>query len=239
MKWKEYRLWILAFLVGVICICAMRYIEKTLYGGIIETNWMGLSAVWIGTGIGLWLRRAMGGSKEVSKGRRLAGCLLAVIVVLLALRFVYPEKRMWIAGGQLLALVVLLFVFYRQEAKNEKNRDLEALEYLVMFVVVAAVTFAMPKAMGFITTKEAEAIVTEEGCTEAEYLGWMYDRWVFEGAEAPLDGEKETYYLCFGRKDGEPWRFVIDPDGGEILVAAAEKEEPELADWYRYIASLA
>ena len=45
--------------------------------------------------------------------------------------------------------------------------------------------------------------------------------------------QEEKYYMVFGRKDGEPYRFVIDPKGGEILIAASEAEEQELGNWYR------
>jgi hypothetical protein len=44
---------------------------------------------------------------------------------------------------------------------------------------------------------------------------------------------EETYYMVFGRKDGEPYRFIIEPKGGEIIFAASEREEPELGNWYK------
>ena len=45
--------------------------------------------------------------------------------------------------------------------------------------------------------------------------------------------QEEQYYMVFGRKDGEPYRFIIDPKGGEIILAASEQAEPELGNWYR------
>ena len=45
-----------------------------------------------------------------------------------------------------------------------------------------------------------------------------------------------TYWVehtLYGEENGEPCRFLVDFKDGKILLAATEKEEPELGNWYR------
>lgn len=121
--------------------------------------------------------------------------------------------------------------------KEEKPLSMYACNLLLVSVLLVAGALTGTKIMGLTSTYGAKKNIGAEGFTDVEYLGWMYGDWVYEYAvEKDFYEEsmaREKYYMLFGRKDGAPWRFVVDPKGGKIMIAATEGDEPELGNWYR------
>lgn len=119
--------------------------------------------------------------------------------------------------------------------KDDKPLSMYACNLLLVSVLLVVGTLTGTKMMGLTSTYGAKKTITAEGFTDVEYVCWMYGRWLNQFAEDTSFYEEnmgqEKFYLFSGEKDGEAWRIVIDPKGGDILLAATEGEEPELANW--------
>lgn len=227
--------------VAVICWAAALYltywVEHSLYGEIVETNTFIFLGASIGISIGLGLRIIEGKEEKplTKRGKWITGIIVAVCLAVIVWDAVFR--------GMIVYMIQLLFVLlplYWSDYEKKKDIDKISMYACTLFlaaVLLAAGTLAGARLTGNQTTGQAEKTIAAEGFTDVEFLGWMYGSWVYEDAvDKSFYQEsmaREKYYMLFGRKDGAPWRFVVDPKGGEILVAATEQTEPKLGNWYR------
>jgi len=235
---KKCRKWeCLAFFCFMIAVAAMFLTEKVLYDGVVETNTgVFLSGV-IGVAIAFFLERDSLKIKMKKERNRKKEYLLLLIVT----AGIFGISAV---DGQVLKIVqwvcLVPVVMWLQNLLDEDRYD-KNLVYSFALVVVSLVmlvtTVFAPRLMGYRNVYAAERTVTAEGYEDVEYLGWLYGRWMYQDAVDKSFYEEEMqekqYYMVFGRKDGEPYRFLIDPKGGDILITATEAEEPELGNWYR------
>lgn len=240
---KRHGLLAIAFLCCGLCIYLLYHMERVIYGGVIETNWM----TWLGTMIGFSIVRlvqSVFGKSEKQpakddwdKGEKIAGYVILAAVVVVILWFVSSRKRLWILSGQFLVLLLPAFLLSRMEKAGAGKSMMQVWDYLLTAALIALVTFAMPKAMGIVTVKQAETTILAEGCTDVEYLDRAFARWVFpEEKESYWDKpilDDKQYYVFSAEKDSEPWGFVIDPEGGGIVLAGATADDPHLAEMCR------
>ena len=239
---KTYGGWVLAFVIGGLCVYVLYFLQERLYGGAVDTSWRGWRTALFGMMLGILLRDGLGKKPKPfawksEKNKKIVQVIFWLVYGLILLVLFSIERKPWILSGQLWLGILLVGCLSLVEKRRGKKLPAQEWACALVFLIVVIPALVLPKAMGFITTKQAEGIVTAEGCTEAEYLGWLYDTWVYQDAQTkpfpePQEREKQ-YYMVFGRKDGEPYRFLIDPEGGDIILAAAETEEPGLANWYR------
>ena len=235
---KKCRKWeCLAFFCFVVAVAAMFLTEKELYDGVVETNTgVFLSGV-IGVAIAFFMERDSLKIKIKKERNRKKEYLLLLIIT----TGIFGISSI---DGQVLKIVqwvcLVPVVMWLQNLIDEDRYD-KNLVYSFALVVVSLImlvtTVFGPRLLGYQNVYTAERTVTAEGYEEAEYLGWLYGRWMYQDAVDKSFYEEEMqekqYYMVFGRKDGEPYRFLIDPKGGDILITATEAEEPELGNWYR------
>ena len=234
---KRQVLWTAAVICWAAALCLIYWVEHSLYGGIVETNTFTILGISIGFCIGLGLRKAMGKEEKpmTKRGKWITGMIVAVCLAIIVWSAVC--RGMVVYTTQ---LVFILLPLYWSDHEKKKDIDRISMYACTLFftaVLLAAGTLAGARLTGNQTTWQAEKSITAEGFTDVEYLGWMYGDWVYEYAvEKDFYEEsmaREKYYMLFGRKDGAPWRFVVDPKGGEVMIAATEVDEPELGNWYR------
>lgn len=225
--------------VSVLCWLAALYVtywaEHTLYGGVIDTGTFTYLGVSIGLAIGCCLRAGKVQKPVSEKEKRTVMMIVTVFVLILVVGMFY--FRMYVKGMQFICVMI---VAYWSDHKEQQDLDKISLGACALFfaaVMLAVGTFAGPKIIGLTSTKQAEKTVAEQGFTDAEYLGRLQGRWAYQDAVDKsfytAELSEEWLYMVYGEENGEPYRFLINPDGGEILLAAAEKDEPGLADWYR------
>lgn len=216
-------------------LAAIWWIGDALYGEIIDTGTFSFPGASIGIPIGLGLRKAMGKEDKplTKKGKWVSGIVIVISLGILA----------WMAAchGMVVYMTEVIFVlailFWSDyEKKKEIDRiSMYACTVLLVSVLLAAGALTGTKIMGLTSTYEGKKTIGAEGFTDVEYVCWMYGRWLNQFAEDTSFYEEnmgeEKFYLFSGEKDGEAWRIVIDPKGGDILLVATEGEEPELANW--------
>lgn len=239
---KKYWPWGLSFVISGLCVYVLYFLQEKVYGGAVDTVWQGWRTALIGMMLGILLREGFGKKPKPftwksERNQKIAKTIFWLLCGFSVIVLFYFEKKPWILGIQLVLGILLAACIHLIEKRRGKEVPAGAWVYALIFIVVTIPALVMPKVTGFITTKQAEAIVTESGYTEAEYLGWLYDTWIYQDAQTkpfpePQEREKQ-YYMVFGRKGDEPYRFIIEPEGGDIILAAAEKDEPLLGNWYR------
>lgn len=232
---KRKGLWTVAVICWAAALWLTYWVEHSLYGGIVETNTFTILGISIGFCIGLGLRKAMGKEEKpmTKRGKWIIGILVAVSLAIIVWSAVYRGMVVYMTQ-----LVFVLLPLYWSDHEKEKDIDRISMYACTLFfaaVLLAAGTLAGGCLTGNQTTGRAEKTIQAEGFTDVEYVCWMYGRWVYQDAvEKDFYEEsmaREKYYLFSGEKDGEAWRIVIDPKGGEIILAATDGEEPELANW--------
>ena len=234
---KRQILWTAAVICWLLSLLITYLIGEKLYGGVIHTGVSTYAAVSIGMAIGTALRYGLGKEPKPMTEKRWRNTWIFVILWSVAIEGFAISQGMYVQAVQYgLALIPLLYLM-KEERKDIDKVSLGACALLSVAFVLSFATYVAPKMMGLCTAEKAEEIVAEQGYTEAEYLGWLYGRWMYQDAMDKsfytADMEKERYYMVFGRKDGEPYRFLIDPKGGEVIFYATEAEEPELGMWHR------
>lgn len=235
---KKRKKWLnLAVGCFIAAVAVMFVTEKMLFDGIVETNTgVFLSAV-IGVAIAFFMERDSLKIK-VEKERNKKAEYLAFLVVTAGLFGISA------INGQVLLIIqwiclapAVLWLTNLMDRKEYDKNLMYSFALVVVSLIMLVTTVFGPRLMRYQNVYAAERIVTAEGYDEAEYLGWLYGRWVYQDAVDKSfyeeEMEEEQYYMVFGRKDGEPYRFIIDPKGGEVILAASEAEEPELGNWYR------
>lgn len=232
---KRKGLWTVAVICWAAALWLTYWVEHSLYGGIVETNTFTILGISIGFCIGLGLRKAMGKEEKpmTKRGKWIIGILVAVSLAIIVWSAVYRGMVVYMTQ-----LVFVLLPLYWSDHEKKKDIDKISMYACTLFfaaVSLAAGTLAGGCLTGNQTTGRAEKTIQAEGFTDVEYVCWMYGRWVYQDAvEKDFYEEsmaREKYYLFSGEKDGEAWRIVIDPKGGEIILAATDGEEPELANW--------
>lgn len=234
---KRKILWTAAVISWILSLLILYYVGETVYGGVIQTGASSYAAVSIGVAIGTSLRYGMGKEPKPMTEKRWRNSWIFAVIGSIVIETFAIFMGMYVQAVQYFCLLILSAFLVREEKKDIDKISLDACTLLSIAVVLSFSTYVAPKLMGMHTTGQAERIVTAEGYEEAEYLGWMKGAWVYRDAVDKSfyeeEMQEEKYYMVFGRKDGEPYRFVIDPKGGEILIAASETAEPKLGNWYR------
>ena len=232
---KRQVLWTAAVICWAVALYLTYWVEHSLYGGIVETNTFTILGISIGFCIGLGLRKAMGKEEKpmTKRGKWITGMIVAVCLAIIVWSAVC--RGMVVYTTQ---LVFILLPLYWSDHEKKKDIDRISMYACTLFfaaVLLAAGTLAGARLTGNQTTWQAEKSITAEGFTDVEYLGWMYGRWLKQDAQDTSfykeHMREEKFYLFSREKDGEARRIVIDPKGGDILLAATEGEEPELANW--------
>ena len=234
---KRRVLWSVAVVCWVLALAAAYWVEHTLYGEIIETNTFVILGYSIGIPTGFGLRKAMGKEDRplTKKDKWINGIIVAVSFTVILWGAVF--RGMVVYTTQLICVLPVLYWSDHEKKKDIDRSSMYACTLLFAAGMLVIGTLAGAKLTGYTTTYDVEKNIAAEGYEEVEYLGWMYGRWVYQDAKDPSFYEErmrdEKYYMLFGRKDGMPWRFIVDPKGGEIILAATEQDEPELGHWYR------
>lgn len=230
---KRKVLWMAAVICWMAALWVTYWIEHALYGEIIETGAFTYLGCSVGMAIGYCLRAGKAEEPISEKRRRVTNIIVTVLIAAFVIGLFYFKRI--VSGTQ---FVCLILVAYWADGKMRKDLDKISLGACALFfasVMLVIGTFAGPKIMGLTSTKQAEKVLTAEGFSDVEYVHWLYGRWLYQDAVDKSFYEKgmkdEKYYLFEGEKDGENWRIVVAPKGGEIVIAATEKEEPTLADW--------
>lgn len=235
---RKIWLWMLTILCGALSCFLLYHIQYTLYGDILETNWATYLGVAIGTVIGLAFRSEKEGKKQSPKVEKILNIALTAALIVFVWWFYFQEESRYLQGVQTLCLFPLLIAIDKMNTvEGVDKKAVAAWNILLTFAILSVTTFAAPKILGYVTTADAAEIAAAQGCEKTEYLGRMQGRWVYQFAEDKSfyreEMETDWFYMVYGERDGEDWRFIIDPKGGEVILAASEEAEPELASWYR------
>ena len=162
--------------------------------------------------------------------------LIAVVTVMIAAFSAFMGQVLFLIQWFCLIPAILWLAKLAEQDRYDKDM-VYSFALVVVSLIVIVTTVFVPRLLGYRNVYAAERIVTAEGYEEAKYLGWLKGAWVYQDAVDKSFYEEEMqekqYYMVFGRKDGEPYRFIIDPKGGEVILAASEQAEPELGNWYR------
>lgn len=235
---KKCRKWLwLAVFCWAVALTVLFVTEKVLYGEIVETNVGGFLGATIGTAIIFWMQRDSL-QIRVQKERNIKAELILITVItagIAALSAVTGQVLFLIQWFCLIPAILWLAKLSEQE-KYDKNLVYTFALFVVSLIIVVTTVF-VPRLLGCCNVFAAERIIMAEGYEDAEFLGRLQGRWAYQDAVDKSFYEKgmreEWFYLLYGEKDGEPYRFLVDPKGGEIILAASEKYEPELANWYK------
>ena len=232
---KRKKWFVLAVFCFVVAVLVMFITEYILYDSVVETNAGVFLASVIGAAIAFFMEQ--GSLKIRVEKERNRKVEYIIILVLTAMIFALSA-----IDGQVLAIVqwiCLVPMGFWLAGLLEKEKYDKDMVYIFSLGVISlgmlVTTVFVPKVMGYQNIYAAERIVTAQGYENAEYLGWMKGAWVYQDAVDKSFYEEEMqekpYYMVFGRMEGEPYRFIIDPKGGEVIIAASETEELELAKW--------
>ena len=234
---KRKILWTVAVISWILSLLILYYVGETVYGGVIQTGASSYGAVSIGVAIGASLRYAFGKEPKPMTEKRWRNNCIFVVLWSAAIEAFALWQGMYMQAAQYACTLIPLVFLMREEKKDIDRISYRACLLLTVAITLSFSTLLAPKMLGLCTTGQAEEIVAAEGYEEAEYLGWLKGAWVYRDAVDKSfyeeEMQEEKYYMVFGRKEGEPYRFVIDPKGGEIIIAATEAAEPELGNWYR------
>lgn len=234
---KRKILWTAAVICWLLALLFIYQIGEKMYGGVISTGASSYAMVSLGMAIGISLRYGLGKEPKPMTEKRWRNSWIFAVIWSVVIETFAIFMGMYVQAVQYFCLLIPSAFLLREEKKDIDKISFDACTLLMVAVVLTFSTLLAPKLMGMHTTGQAERIVTAEGYEEAEYLGWMKGAWIYRDAVDKSfyeeEMQEEKYYMVFGRKEGEPYRFVIDPKGGEILIAASEAAEPELGNWYR------
>ena len=235
---KKQKKWLfLAVACWAVALAVLFITEKILYGEILETNTGGFLGATVGTAIVFWIQKdSLRIQMEKERNIRVELTLIAVVTVMIAAFSAFMGQVLFLIQWFCLIPAILWLAKLAEQDRYDKDM-VYSFALVVVSLIVIVTTVFVPRLLGYRNVYAAERIVTAEGYEEAEYLGWLKGAWVYQDAVDKSfyeeEMEEEQYYMVFGRKDGEPYRFIIDPKGGEIILAASEQAEPELGNWYR------
>lgn len=232
---KEVLLFGLAIAAWAALIFGSQWAEKQLYGEVIQTNIALFPGILVGYAIGMWIRHERGVSEPSCKAR-LAGWIFVIACSIFLFWWIISQKASIFAGQ----MIMLLLVGGWGDYKRKKEGGSVLFNAAFVFLTAAALLIGTMVGIllgGFTTVPRVQQQLEQAGFTETEYIFWMYGRWLQKDIEQADFYQEEMadqkYYLFSGEKDGALWRMVVDPKGGELLYAATEQEEPELANWDR------
>lgn len=232
---KEFLLSGLAIAAWAALIFGSQWAEKQLYGGVIQTKIALFSGIFVGQAIGMWIHHKRGVS-EPSPKARLAGWIFVIACSIFLFWWIISQKASIFAGQMIMLLLVGGWGDYKRKKEGSSVLFNAAFVFLTAVSLLIG-TMAGILLGGFTTVPRVQQQLEQAGFTETEYIFWMYGRWLQKDIEqADFYREEmadQKYYLFSGEKDGALWRMVVDPKGGELLYAATEQEEPELANWDR------
>ena len=234
---KRKKLLNLAVFCWMVALVVLFLTEKILYGEILKTNTGGFLGATLGTAIVFWMQKDSLRIQVQKEGNvKTELILISVVTVAVAAFAAFTGEVLFLIQWFCLIPIVLWLAKLAELEKYDRNL-VYSFALLVISLIVIVTTVFVPRLQGYRNVYAAERIVAAEGYEDAEYLGWLYGRWVYQDAVDKSfyeeEMQEEQYYMIFARKDGEPYRFIIDPKGGEIIIAASEKEEPELGNWYK------
>lgn len=237
---KRKILWTVAVICWLITVLFLYLIQEKMYGDVISTGASTYACISIGMALGVSLRYGLGKEPKEPKPmteKRWRSSWISIILWSVAIEGIAISLGMYVQAVQYICALIPLVFLMREEKKDIDRISYGACLLLTVAITLSFSTLLAPKLMGLCTIGQAEKIVEAEGYEEAEYLGWLKGAWAYQDAVDKSfyheDMEEERYYMVFGRKDGEPYRFLMDPKGGEILIAASEADEPGLGMWYR------
>ncbi len=234
---KRKKLQVLAVFCWVVALAVLFLTEKILYGEILETNTSGFLGATLGTAIVYWMQKDSL-RIQVQKERNIKAelLLIAIVTVAVAAFAAFTGQVLFLIQWFCLIPAILWLAKLAEQEKYDRNLVYSFVLVVVSLIIIVTTVF-VPRLQGYRNVYAAERIVAAEGYEDAEYLGWMKGAWVYQAAVDKSfyeeEMQEEPYYMVFARKDGEPYRFIIDPKGGEVIIAASEKEEPELGNWYK------
>lgn len=223
---KDRKLWLwgLALICGGLSIYSLYYIENTIYGGAVETNWGG----WLGMGVGTLIISVIhhfhppkeSARMEFDKGEKIVGWCLAVAAVVLLLVVCWQMPRLRLYGLQFLAITPLAFGLEKaQKAGMDKNAA-NAWNLILTFALLIGVTLAVPRSTGICTVAEAEGKLAAAGYYVKEYenaISAIFIENFIPSATVELDSDpwNDMYYLF--DLDGYDSYAVVNPWTGEII----------------------
>lgn len=242
---KDRKIWLLVIAIAcfMLSFFVMYYIEKKLYGNVIQMNSVGyavaLFAGWLGF---LWKKESEERSiksklKKPSKIRTWIGRLLLAALLGLVVWYCWKKREFRVIGAQMLCLLPLgIAIDKAKKWEGTDEKELELWSMLFSFALLALVTFFVPKMMGVCSVPQAQAELTEKGYAEVSYVRKMEAHWLYTCLETPpLLTEEERknleIYLFRAEKDGEDWGIVIDPWNGRILDEEQAAMGTNLRDW--------
>lgn len=232
---KRKVLWAAAVLCWVAALYLTHFIWKTLYGEVVSTNAATIAAISVGIAIGKGIRwwGGMEDPKPTKRRKTIEGIIIAAALAWLLYAAVF--RGMMVYTVQALFLCAAAFWMDWMKKKDIDRISLGACTWLLASVLLVIGTLTGTRLTGIQTTWQAKKTIGAEGFTDVEYVCWMYGRWLKQDAQDTSFYEErmrdEKFYLFSGEKDGEAWRIVMDPKGGDIILAAKEGEESELANW--------
>ena len=234
---KRKKWLILSVFCWIVALTVLFITEKILYGEVLKTNTAGYLGATLGTAIVFWMQRdSLQIRVQKDRSIRLELILIAVVTVAVAAFSAFVAQPLFLVQWFCLIPAVLWLARLSNQERYDRNLVYTFALFVVSLIVVVTTVF-VPRLQGYQNIYAAERIVAAQGYEETEYLGRLQGRWAYQDAVDRSFYEKgmreEWFYLLYGEKDGEPYRFIIDPKGGEIILAASEKEEPELNNWYR------
>lgn len=242
---KERKIWL--FVIAIACFMlsffVMYYIEKKLYGNVIQMNSVGYAvALFAGWLSFLWKKESeersiKNKSKKPSKIRTWIGRLFLAALLGLLVWYCWKEREFRVIGAQTFCLFPLGIAIDRAKKREDADeKELELWSMLFSFALLAVVTFFVPKLMGVTSVPQAQAALTEKGYTEVSYVRKMEAHWLHTCLETPPQLTEEErkeleVYLFRAEKDGEDWGIVIDPWDGRILDEEQATAGTSLRDW--------
>ena len=104
-------LWVLALICGSVSVCFLYYVENTIYGGVVKTNWAG----WMGLGAGMLTVSVIHFFKppkepaklKWDKGEKITGVCVLVLIVVLLFWLAWSNPQLQLYGFQILILFPL------------------------------------------------------------------------------------------------------------------------------------
>lgn len=221
----------------IAAVAVMFITEKVLYDGVLKTNTGAYLSTVIGAAIAFFLERdSLKIKVEKERNKKTEYLILIIMTAVIFGLSAISGQVLFIVQWVCLA-PTLLWLANLLDRKDYDKDLVYAFALTVASLIMLVTTVFAPRLMGYRNVYAAERAVTAEGYDEAEYLGWLYGRWIYQDAVDKSfyeeEMQEEKYYMVFGRKDDAPYRFLIDPKGGQIILAASEKDEPELGNWYR------
>ncbi len=236
-KKKQKKWLVLAIACWAVALVVLFVTEKILYGEILKTNASGFLGATVGTAIIFFLQRdSLQIKVQKDRNKRMELILIAVVTAIIAALTAVTGQVLLLV--QWFCLIPAILWFAKLEEQDRFDKDIvRSFALIVVSLIVIVTTVFVPKLMRYQNVFAAERMVAAQGYEEAEYLGYLKGAWVHQSAVDKSfyseEMQEEPYYMVFARKDGEPYRFIIDPKGGEVIIAASEAEEPELGNWYK------